>query len=213
MMVFRQIRDAILRALADNADGEFKVIGAQKRGKAASEVKNKDRLVEVYYARGDFPKSGASVMGPTKHDMTFRVDASVSKPAQAIQRYIDVIENPASLPADVVVAVANIRESDFLADRSFDELFERVYQILMDPRNDNFGLEVGSIGSRWVQSVNKDETTERGNLSVITGSIQLTGTTSEAVEGYKGTEGAKVFDIGVDIETDEPGKAGVEIGA
>jgi hypothetical protein len=96
MMVFRTIGAAIRRTLAQCANGEFDVIGAQKRGKSAEEVRDTARLVEVFYNRGDFPKSGAGVHGPTKHDPTFRIDLTVSKSTEID---VDTINDPSSTPA------------------------------------------------------------------------------------------------------------------
>jgi hypothetical protein len=70
------------------------------------------------------------------------------------------------------------------------------------------------MGSRWVTSLVKDEPIERGNLTILTGTMLLTCTTSELVEGYKGVEIAQpVLDASVELETDDAGKAGVQIGA
>lgn len=210
MMVFREIRDAIRGLLAQSANGEFNVIGAQKRGKGASEVIDRSRLVEVYYSRGDFPKSAGSLLGPTTHEMSFRIDLTVSKSAQGD---IDTIVNPAATAAEVARAIAAMKESDLAADESLDELFELVYQILMDARNVDFGLEIGTVGSRWVSALNKDEPIERGNYSILTGSCLLTCKTSEAVPGIIGVEAGNITDTTVEVETDIPGRAGVEIGA
>ena len=209
-MEFRKIRDSIRRVLAQNANGEFNVIGAQKRGKGASEVVNRSRLVEVFYQRGDFPKSGGSVYGPTKHDMTFRIDLTVAKPAQGDT---DTIQDPNSTAAEVARAIADMMESDQLADDSLDELFDVVYQILMDARNIDFDLEKGSVGSRWLSALNKDEPIERGNYSLLTGSCLLTCNTSESVHGIRGVEAGSIIDANVELETDVPGKAGVITGA
>lgn len=210
MMVFREIRDAIRRVLAQNANGQFNVIGAQKRGKDASEVVDRSRLVEIYYSRGDFPKAGGSLMGPTKHDMTFRIDFTVSK---ASQGDVDTITDPGASAAEVARAIAAMKESDLAADESLDEFFELVYQILMDARNVDFELPIGTVGSRWVSSLNKDEPIERGNYSILTGSCLLTCTTSEPVTGLVGVEAGDILDTSVEVETDIPGKAGVLTGA
>jgi hypothetical protein len=210
MMVFREIRDAIRRVLAQNSDGEFNVIGAQKRGKGAAEVADRSRLVEVYYSRGDFPKSGAPLLGPTKHDMTFRIDLTVSKSSEGD---VDTILDPGASAAEVARAIEAMKESELAADESLDELFENIYQILMDSRNVDFGLEIGTVGSRWVSAMNKDEPVEMGNYSILTGSCLLTCTTSEPVPGYVGIQAGNIADTTVEVETDLPGRAGVETGA
>lgn len=211
MMEFRKIRDALRRLLIQNAGSEFNVITAQKRGKSAEEVVDNSRLVEVYYNRGGLPKSGGGLLGPKKHDMTFRIDLTVAK---ATEGDTAVIEDPGSSAAEVSRAIADMKSSMVLADESIDELFDCVYQILMDARNVDFGLPDGTIGSRWVTDLAKDEPTELGNLTMITGSLVLTCTATEPVDGYEGvTVKDPVMDSTLEIETDLPGKAGVQVGA
>ena len=210
MMVFRQIRDALRRLLAQHANGEFNVIGAQKRGKGAEEVLDKGRLVEVYYSRGGFPKSGGSLLGPTKHDITFRIDLTVAK---ASEGDTDTIQDPGSTAAELSRAIADIKESARLADDSMDELFDYVYQILMDARNVDLGLPVGTFADRWITDLKKDEPVEEGNVTLITGSAVLRCAATEPVDGYEGVAGDKIFDASIEVETDLPGKAGVITGA
>jgi hypothetical protein len=211
MMVFRKIRDGVRSTLAQLANGEFEVVGHQARGKGASEVDNKNRLVEVFYNRGDFPKSAAGLYGPTKHDITFRLDLTVSAKAQVD---LSKINDPSSTPAEIARAIADGKAADQQADDSMDELFDRVYQILMDARNDQFGLPAGTVASRWASGITKDEPNNDGNRTIITGTMQLTCTTSEPVEGVTGVEiAAPVMDTELEIETDSAGKSGVQVGA
>jgi len=209
-MNFRVIRDSIRRVLAQNADGEFDVVGYQKRGKGASAVVSKNRLVEVYYNRGDFPKSGGSLDGPNKHDPTFRIDLTVAEPSKGDTT---TIESPTATAAQVATALAAMKASDALADDSMDELFERVYSILMDASQIDFDLPVGVVASRWVNQFNKDEAIERGNYTILTASCLLTCSTSEQVQGFTGVQAGNIMDVTVEIETDTPGKAGARTGS
>ena len=211
MMEFRKIRDALQRLLIQNAGSEFNVITAQKRGKSGDEVADTSRLVEIYYNRGGFPKSGGGLLGPKKHDMTFRLDFTVSK---ATEGKTSVIEDPGSSAAEVSRALADMKNSMVLADESIDELFDIVYQILMDARNVDFGLPIGVVTNRWVTDLTKNEPLELGNATMITGSAVLTCTATEPVDGYEGvTVDEPVMDSTLEIETDLPGKAGVQVGA
>jgi len=209
MMVFRTIRDAVRVLLAQQSGGEYTVIGAQKRGKGADEVIDQSRLVEVYYSRGDFPKSGGGVTGPTKHDVTFRLDLTVAKAAQGDTA---TIENPVSTAPQIAAAIAGMKESDLLADDSMDELFDHVYQVLMDARNMDLGLEKGILASRWVSQLEKNEPIKQGKVTIITGSMLLTCSTSEPVEGYIGIEAGNIVETSVELETDAYGKAGTKTG-
>lgn len=209
MMEFIKIRDAVRALLAQQSGGEYTVIGAQKRGKGAIEALDKSRIVEVFYIRGGFPKSAAGVLGPTKHDITFRIDLTVTKGAEGD---VATIENPGSTAAERAAAMAAMKESDQLADDSIDQLFAHVYQVLMDARNVDFGLPEYTVASRWVTDLDKNEPVEDGNYTIITGSMVLTCSTSEPVYGYKGIEAGNIADVSVEIDSDEPGKAGVITG-
>jgi len=212
MMNFRIIRDAVRAVLAQQSGGEYTVIGAQKRGKGASEVLDKLRMVEVYYSRGDFQRGAGGVAGPTKHDITFRVDLTVSKGAGATAEELAVIQDPAATAAAVAAAMASLKASDAAADDSLDELYEHVYQVLMDSRNQDFGLKKGIVASRWVSGLAKDEPIERGNYTLITGQMSLTLATSEAVLGYDPIEAGNIIETTLQLDTDEPGKAGTITG-
>ena len=208
-MEFQTIRDSLRVLLAQYSQGEYTVIGAQKRGKGASEVLDKSRLVEVYYSAGDFPKSAGGVAGPTKHDITFRIDLTVSKAAEGD---IATIQDPGKSVSEKAAAIAAMKESDLLADESLDDLFRHVYQVLMDSRNMDLGLGKGLVASRWVSRIEKEQPINDGNYTIITGMMTLTCTTSEPVYGYVGIQAGNIVDVDVQIETDEPGKAGVITG-
>jgi len=209
-MQFRRIRDSVRRTLFQHAHGEFNVVGFQKRGKGASWTVNKGRLVEVYFTRGTFPKTGGSVNGPNKHNISIRIDLTVSQPAKGD---IDTIKNPAASADEIARALSDMKEADLLADESMDELFELVYNILMDARNETFDLKKGQLASRWVSDLTKDDPISRGNYTILTGNCLLTCTASEQVEGYKGVEVDPNIDVTLELETDIPGKAGVQTGA
>lgn len=206
MMLFRTIRDAIKNYIAEQSRGDFTVVGAQRRGKGARTVLNLDRLVEIYYARGEFPKGGGAGHNTNQHNMTFRIDLTVSR---AVEGDVATIEDPNSTAEEMAVAIAQMKESGVLADESLDELFDCVYQILMDATALDFGLEIGVVASRWVSQLSKDEPVKIGNYTILTGSMILTCGTAEPVYGYKGVEADPEMGAEVDLETDETGKAGV----
>jgi hypothetical protein len=208
MMQFEVIRDAIRRLLADKAAGEFCVIGAQKSAKAAESVADKSRLIEVYYNRGEFPKSGGGITGPNRHDATFRIDLTASK---ATEGDVSTIVNEESTAAQMAQALADMKESGLLADNSLDELFAAVYQILMDARSEDLGLEVGEVSSRWVTQLVKDEPIKTGSYTILTGSALLTCTVSEPVTGYKAVPVAPILSTDLELESDTAGKAGVRV--
>jgi len=179
-MNFRLIKASVVNLLGAAEGGRYRTIGYQKPGQGESEVKNNDRSVQVYYSSGDFSKSGGGVAGSsTSHEITINFDLTVSKPALVD---LSIIQNPASTPAQIQGALAALQEASDLADNSFDELADIIYQEIMDARNVDLGL-ARPVGSRWISGINKDDPLPRGKLVVLTGSMQLTCKIDEQVTG------------------------------
>jgi hypothetical protein len=209
MMIFRQVKTALTALLAGAAQGRFTVIGNQEQAQGADQVSESLRSVQVFYRRGDFPKSGGSQNGPTKHDMTFALELTLGQPAK-----IDLvtINDPSSTPTQLSTAIANSKRAHDLADQSFDEFADLIYQILMDARNQDLGLADYTISNRWVGNVEKDDPVVRGQYVVISGGAQLTCSTTEAVDGDPGVEVTDpILDVTVDIDGDDNEKTGVTV--
>jgi hypothetical protein len=209
MMKFRTICEAVRRILEDNAGGEFRVIGAQSAGKDAESTADNDRTVEVFYTHGDFPASGGSGSGPNRHEMVVMIGLTASKASEGDTA---ILEDPGSSAAERSIALRQMKESSALADESFDQLVETVYQIVMDARNNELGLAAGDIEGRWISDISKDEPKWWGNYTVISGFLRLNCVANEAVLGYRPIEITPVIDVDVQLSTDEPGKAGVQVG-
>ena len=205
MMNFRTIKDSIINILGTAAAGRFRTVGFQRQTKAAEECKGNLRLITVYYSTGYFPKRSGRNTGPVQHDITYRIEFTVSSPALG---NLTIINNPLSTPAQIATAISAIQESAQLADQSIDELFEIVYQILMDGNNIDMQLPIGTVASRWIDSIQKDEPRTRGDLVELTGSANLTLRTSEQILGDPGTPGANIIDTTLDIKENIPNIAG-----
>lgn len=208
MMNFRTIKDSIINILGTAEAGRFRTIGFQRQTKSAEEVKGNLRLVTVYYSAGTFPKRSGRNTGAVQHDITYRIEFTVSKSALG---NLAIINNPESTPAEITTAIDAIQESAKLADESIDELFEIIYQILMDARNIDMGLSVGTVADRWIDSIQKDEPRPKGDLVVLTGSANLTLRTAEQVTGDPGIPDANIIDGILDIKENVPDITGVLI--
>jgi hypothetical protein len=208
-MYFERVRDRIRLLLAQQAQGEFSVIGYQASGKDAGAVANR-RLVEVYYRAGKFPK-GAGLYGPSKHDATFNVDLTVSVPAKVD---VSVIESGDATADQIATALAEMKASGAEADKELDSLAAAVYQILMDARNDRLGLPSDvKIGSRWITDYEKDEPIKSGAYTVLTGRLTYTCTIDEELRGYSPvTVDEPNITVGLQLEGDAAEQAGVEVG-
>ena len=213
-MNFELIRDAIETLFLNYAAGEFRTIGAQTRAQSAEEVQDKNRSVEVYYSSGDFPKSRGSLSGPMMHEMTFKIDLAASKASEVD---LATLENPVSTPEEKALALSALKEARRLADRSLDELWRLVWQILMAASSIDLEMEDKKIGSRWLNNFRKDPPTNYGDLVVVTATADFTCNFEEETTGLIPTTPDPVeidgtLQVTGDIDTgvmDETGKAGV----
>jgi len=204
-MNFRLIKSALVDLLVANEAGRYRTIGHQRQNAAGSEVLNNGRTVQVFYQNGDIPKSGSSTNGPFKHDITFQVILTVSKKSIGDRATLD---NPASTEVQRQAAIASFQESEALADDSFDELVDHVFQVILDARNRDLGAGF-LIGSRWLSNIRKDDYLYRGEMVVLSGALTITCSTDEQVTGETPTPG-NIIDVAVEVD-DDPAKAGVRL--
>jgi hypothetical protein len=184
MMMFREVKTALVNILGDAAASRFIVVGYQRQSKASSEVKNNNRLVQVYYADGNFPR-GQRNKGPHTHDLSFNVDVSASAAAKGD---LSVLDSTTATQYQKAAAIASIKFAADEADTLIDELIEYVYQIIMDARNYDLGLTVGEVTNRWIERIQKDTIIERGDLIVKTANLKFTCRVQEIVLGAVGNE-------------------------
>ncbi len=207
MMNFRKIQESLIINILGPAEKDrFRVIGFQRQAKSAAEVLDCDRQVQVYYSAGEFKKTGGRLTGPVQHDITFKVELTVSK---GVEIDLSVINSGSATAAEKSNAIAEFQEGSDAADKSFDELVEIIYQILMDARNYDLGMPVGTISNRWIDRIQKDIPSPNGEYVVLTGSMDLTVRAVEEVNGEEGLGTATVYDITVDQDGDDVEKAGV----
>lgn len=208
MMNYRTIKTSLVENILGPAEaGRFRTIGFQGQGRQAKEVLNSSRTVDVFYSSGEFSRRGSRQGGASQHDITFRIELTVSKAAQGD---LSVINNPVSTPQQISTALSNFQEAAFLADNSFDELVDIIYQIVMDGRNLDMGLSKGNVANRFIPRIQKNSPVPRGEYVVLTGSMDLTLRTSEAIVGDTLGGVATEFGVVVDIDGDDNEKTGVE---
>ncbi|MHA1288296.1 MAG: hypothetical protein ACTSPB_12905 [Candidatus Thorarchaeota archaeon] len=200
-MRFRSVKGTLVGLLGAASSGKFVVIGYQDSSRAAPEVLDEKRTIQVFYSAGDFPKSGGGLSGPVMHEISFRVELTVAKSAVGDW---NALNNPASTPAELENALENFQISTDLADDSFDELVQIIYQILMDARNIDLGQDVstdGPVANRWIGQVRKDKPDTRGQYVILTGYMELTCKVDEQVLGDVGTYAADhTVETSIDIQ-------------
>lgn len=204
MMNFRLLKASIINLLGNAEAGRYRTVGYQKQAQEGFHVKDNSRSVQVYYSEGENPKAAGSLSGPFQHDMTFNIDMTVSAPCKGD---LAVLENPGSTPAQLQAALANLQIAEDRADDLLDELYDHVFQVLMDARNLDLGLSRGTVANRWVDRMVKDPVLRRGELVVLTGQAKLTARMVEEVLGEQG-DPLMVFDAGIEIDGDVIGRAG-----
>jgi hypothetical protein len=203
MMNFRTIKDGIGQTLCDHQGSDFRVVGYQKQTKSAREVTNDNRLVQIYYAEGEFPGRAHSNQYSAKHNLRFNIEFTVSAAATGD---IATATDASATAKERADAIANIKEASEKVDNQLDDLIDRVYQIIMDAKNRDFGLAVGTLSGRMIERIKKDDTIEEGELVVKTALMDLSCSTVEEIAGYVDPDpgSAKIIDNVIEMaSTDE----------
>lgn len=214
-MNFETLQSNIVTILGTAAAGRYRVAGFQPKTDDAKEYLDSNRLVSVYYSEGQFPDNINSMVGLKQHETTYRIELFVTKAAEGD---LATIENPASIPAQIQTALANIKSAELLADESWNELLGIIYQVLMDARNIDLGMTVGTIADRKIDNIRKDRPADigvargvlGGKFITITGSMDLTCRLDEPILGDTGTAG-ELIDSVLDIVNDDNERTGVQI--
>ena len=215
MMAFRKIKSALIDDVLGPASGiNYRVIGYQTQAQSGNEVKNNNRSAEVYYSSGTFPQERQT--GPNQHKTIFRIDLTVSAPATVD---LSVINDSGSTPAEIQAALAAMSQSGQECDDLMDELFDLIYQTIMDGRNNQLKLdENGSgivIANRKITDFRKDQPLPRGEFVILTANIELSVKVAEEVPGFAGPEAEGIETVQQFADQDEnidtESKAGVEV--
>ena len=119
MMKFRRVKKALNDLLGGASAGRFHVVGYERQGVDAQQVKNMDRIVQAFYSHGDFRKSAGSLTGPKLHDINFGIGLFVSAPARVD---LSVINKEGATQGQIEGALAAMQEGSYVADELFDEL-------------------------------------------------------------------------------------------
>jgi hypothetical protein len=207
-MTFRTIKSNLVTILGDAAASRYRVAGYRQQGSGASEFAGTKRRVQVVYSDGDFPKGKAGLASSTQHEIDFGIELTVSAKAKG---NLSAAIDPSATDEQRSTAIGNFQDASEVADESLDELFDIIYQILMDGTNIDIGTSKPyPVSSRWVGRMSKDEPLNSGEYVAIRGVIQFTCQAVETITGDTGTAaGATPFDQTLDIDGDDNEKTGV----
>ena len=196
----------MITILGNAAANRYQVIGYQRQEKGAEEFTKTNRMVEVYWRTSNFDKRKGRLNGPVNNDMTLSIELTASA-ASSVD--LAVIDNPASTPVQIEAAMVGFKEASDIADDSIDDLFEVIYQIIMDARNIDLGLPEGQVANRWVSTMTKNDPNPRGSLVVLTGLVDFNCDAEEQVPGDAGEPGVNPIDMAMEINEDTVQKTGV----
>ncbi|MCK5219319.1 hypothetical protein KAR10_07350 [bacterium] len=200
MMKFREIKDKIIEILGSNANGRFQTIGYQRQNKNAAEVLGILRTVQVYYFSGDFPKGKSGLTGPAHHAATFRVELTVASDAVGD---LATIKSGASTLTQKAAKLLSFQSAAERCDCSIDEFIEIVYQILMDGRNLDVGMEPGQVSDRWIGRIEKDDIEDKGEYVTLTAAMDFSLSTEEEILGDTGGISGTTYKVTLDINGDD----------
>lgn len=205
-MMFRQVKAALVTLLETAAAGRYRVFSSQAQGKSAEEFTGNNRTVRVYYDGGSFDKSRGAVNGNMDHDVRFNLELIVVEEAETD---LSVLSDDSATAAERIAALSGSNIASDRADDSLDELAEIVYQVIMDARNQWFGMTKYSIGSRWISGISKNNVEPNGEYVCITGSLALTANVTEEITGETPIAGV-VISGDILIKDDPEQKTGLE---
>jgi|GEM_PF-1564651 len=209
MMLFRQVKRSITdKVLGPSEDGRYRTIGYQNQTEDAESSLDNERSVQVFWSDFNAPKNASALQGPFKHNVTYNIELSAAK---ATELDLEVLNSMSATPEDKAEALYGFQEAAELADESFDELVDIIFQVIMDARNIDLGMPKGVVASRWLSQAKKDDPVPAGEFALLTGSMTLTCSFSEEAGGDPGVEGAASINTVVDIADDDVEKTGVEV--
>ena len=199
-MKFEELRDSIESLLIANQTGRYQVILGQKQAFSADEFKGILRTIQIYYSSGEYDR-GRSSKQKIEHDCNFTLNYYVSSPAKAD---ISVLNPDSGSTASAKqAAMANIQTAFRLCDGLMDEFRRMITQILMDPANDQLGMQLigdsslkRQVSNVWLSNFRKDQPINRGNNVDLTATETLNCRIKELTPGVTATAGVQpIIDI------------------
>jgi hypothetical protein len=179
-MQFRTVKADLVARLEDNATTYgYRVAGYNDNSIDAAELVGDYRLVQIYAKGGQIPKNTSAVNGPVEHVLNLQVDLLA---AAVCSVDLSILESETATDADRASALSASTRAAANADDSADELFEAVFQVLMDNRYRDLEMP-GEVADLWVSDWNKGSAIDRGNHVVIPISVTLSIRMMEDLDG------------------------------
>ena len=201
-MQFQTVKTALAALLAANAASlGYSIVGYQAQSHGAEEIANYQRHVEVYYGSGTFPRDKSSIVGPFAHEVTYKVSLIISGTARAD---LSVLESPTATDAQRASALeASLAAADF-ADRLWDDLAAKVWNLLMMPANRSLGLDTGVVSDRYISNLKKNSPSRQGSFVILDGTMDYTCRVIETPTGETPVPGTTI-EAGIILTSDKTG--------
>lgn len=161
-MWFRTVKDSVVSILGAAAAGRYRVAGYQELSLSANEIIGNNRLVQVYYKKGNFPKS-SSGRGPFAHDVQMHLKLTVAQPT-AVD--LTVLDSSTATPVQIAAALAALEPASEQVDRSMDEFIDIIFTTIMAGDNLDLGNEY-KVANRWIPDVDKTDVVPRGEDAIV----------------------------------------------
>jgi hypothetical protein len=214
MMSFRDIKGWVVDYLGGKATSlGYRVIGYNDSGIDASELRGSNRLVQVFVKSGEFPRQSSAFTGPVTPAVSVAVELLASASASAD---LSVLDDSGASAAELAAALAASQKAAAMADDSFDELAEIIFQLLMANDQQDLGHE-GCVANRWVTGWRKGSPLNRGENVIIPGTIEFGFRCAEELTGVypvvPTTDSAIRVDINASADTDGTPQEGSAVSA
>jgi len=170
-MTVQAVKTALQALLNANASTDFFVIGAQSQGINSEDVYDRP-MVQVFLSQTDFDESRSPRIGKVTGLATFRIELTIASPS-----IVDVatLDDPTSTQGQIAAALAASFEAMDVADAAMDNLYSKVWNILHNPQNRNFGIDpsVFQVSDNWIPTFRKGAPLQRGEVVVISANLSL----------------------------------------
>lgn len=186
MMMFRQVKAALVAELEAGAAGRFYVVKSQKQSISAEKQLQTPRVM-VNFANSSYASDNSSFQ--VEHDSTlnFVIKISVASPLLVD---LATLNDENALPSARATALANAQDVCDTANDLINEISDNVYQVIEDARNYDLGFAVGLVRDRHIDNLTIYEAQRDGQLVLASSVIDFSCKVTELVDGETGTAAA-----------------------
>lgn len=204
-MQFHLVVQALIDLLQAAAAVEaFEVLPYPGRATDIAVFNGVGRTVRVYLEEADILQSNRKG-GPYDHNLTIALELSA---AETVGIDLDVIEDPEATDGERQAALQAADDANLLVNQSIDQLYELVFQIVLDNRNRNMGLS--TVSNLWLEGFKKGAPAPTGAFVFNSAKVTVRCTVSEHVVGVDPLAAADDV-VAVDINTNDAGYANTRV--